>query len=136
MLSKQKEINMLRSLAKRLGPDGQSYTGQWLREQLPFIERDIMDDVAVAVPTLAQARAKAVEIVSAAKRTVESISELSKRRYEEDRRKALELSETERLRAEKLASQTADIKRRLQALDAEMRSVGEAVSELFATATK
>jgi hypothetical protein len=42
-MTKNEEIQIITECADRLGPD--SYCGQWLREQIPFIESDIRSDV-------------------------------------------------------------------------------------------
>jgi len=47
MLSKSEEIQILAECADRLGSD--SYCGDWLREQIPFIESDIRSDFAPGV---------------------------------------------------------------------------------------
>lgn len=43
MKSKSEEIRILTAAADSLGHD--SYCGQWLREQIPFIESDIRSDI-------------------------------------------------------------------------------------------
>lgn len=68
MLSKSDEIQILREAADKLGSG--SYCGDWLREQIPFIECDIRSDFhpgIYASASIGEARKRADIILSEAK---------------------------------------------------------------------
>ena len=75
-MNKTQEIARLRSLVKELGDD--SYTGPWLREQLPVIESEITSDLPAGTHafTLAQARAEASRILTEAREGADAIKRL------------------------------------------------------------
>ena len=56
-MTKAEEIALLQKLVAQLGEN--SYTGPWLKEQLPFIERSIMNDFFPDVDALSIHRAVA-----------------------------------------------------------------------------
>lgn len=64
-MTKDEELAVLREAAAKLGP--YSYIGPWLLEQLPFIERDVQNDIP-PTPTVAGSRAEAEQIVKDAER--------------------------------------------------------------------
>jgi F0F1-type ATP synthase membrane subunit b/b' len=72
-LSKDAEIALLRETVARLGDD--SYTGPWLREQLPQIESAIRSDLLAGVRalTVAEAYAEGAGIIERANIEAKSI---------------------------------------------------------------
>jgi cell division septum initiation protein DivIVA len=77
-MNKTQEIAFLRAILKELGDD--SYTGPWLREQLPVIESEITSDLPAGTHsfTLAQARAEATRIIAQANDAAVTIEELAR----------------------------------------------------------
>lgn len=91
-MNKTQEIARLRSLAKDLEED--SYTGPWLREQLPVIESEITADLPAGTHslTLAQARAEASRILTEAREGADAIKRLVEEQADRTRKAAQEYS--------------------------------------------
>lgn len=70
-MTKTQEMDALRDLAARLGPD--SYLGPWLESILPAVESSIRSDVIPFAIDPAQARADALAILKEAKEEAEKI---------------------------------------------------------------
>jgi cell division septum initiation protein DivIVA len=80
-MTKNQEIETLRETAEKLGPN--SYCGDWLIEQLPFIEKDMRSDFLPQMgwadtrkmeqSTIALAKEQAARILKDAKETAERI---------------------------------------------------------------
>ena len=107
-MTKQQEIDILAAAADKLGAD--SYCGPWLRDQIPFVERDMRSDI---LPTfswtecrrlheghLALAKEQAERILKQAKeqaavirKDADKYADNSRRRLAIDLRKALDALE-------------------------------------------
>lgn len=81
---KSDEIALLVELAERLGPD--SYCGPWLKEQIPWIERDIRSDLPPSA-SWEGSRRLAYEIQSRAESEAQAILDRAHKDAEENARK-------------------------------------------------
>jgi cell division septum initiation protein DivIVA len=80
-MNKQDELETLRETAEKLGPN--SYCGDWLLDQLPYIENDMRSDLLPQTSwtetrkleqnTLALAKEQAARIIKDAEETAERI---------------------------------------------------------------
>lgn len=61
-MTKDQEIQILIDTATKLGPD--SYSGTWLKEQIPFIQLDIRSDHPVGTAAVSISEAKEMVIKS------------------------------------------------------------------------
>lgn len=96
-MKKQTEIEILRKAAAELGAN--SYCGEWLVEQIPFIESEIAADLmpgTFSTLSIAEAKKTAAEIVRAAEFRAKEIREAAEREAKETKDAARrEIQETQ-----------------------------------------
>lgn len=82
-MTKQDEISLLTETARKLGAN--SYCGEWLAEQIPFVQSALSSDFTpdIYALSISQANAKAREIVADSERKAREIVEKAEKTAKE-----------------------------------------------------
>jgi hypothetical protein len=107
-MTKQDEIDILAAAAEKLGAD--SYCGPWLRDQIPFVERDMRSDF-LPTPSWVESRRLHEGHISLAKEQAERILKQAKEQAEAIRKEAEKFADNSRRRL------AIDLRKALEALE-------------------